>query len=396
MSSNTGIEGRGAGLGQAALSRRSFVACAAMAVIGAVAAGAGIGGVRVPGALADEGQTITIEALGADETAVQVEVPYDPQRIAILDFAALDVIGSLGLAGRVVGSASTTIEYLDEYLADHEVAQLGTIKEADLEATMACEPDIIFIGGRLASMYDQLNEIAPVVLLTTDTTIGLVASVEKNATTIASIFGMEDQIAEKMAGFKEQIDAIREIGEGHTAVIGMCTSGSFNILGNGGRLSLIVNECGFTNVADGTEYVGGNSRGGSGSGHGGSGERGGSGRGGDGGSEASGEGQAAAEGSGAANTSSTNPHGQETSFEGLVSLDPDYVFVMDRDAAIGAEGAQQAREILDNDLVNGMRAAQDGHIVYLGHSAVWYTAEGGITALEVMLQDLDEGLGIEG
>ncbi len=44
-----------------------------------------------------------------------------------------------------------------------QVAALGTIKEADMEAVMASEPDVIFIGGRLAKSYDALSEIAPVV-----------------------------------------------------------------------------------------------------------------------------------------------------------------------------------------------------------------------------------------
>ena len=30
--------------------------------------------------------------------------------------------------------------------------------------------------------------------------------------------------------------------------------------------------------------------------------------------------------------------------------------------------------------------------IYLEHPAVWYTAEGGITALDVMLSDLEESL----
>ena len=34
-------------------------------------------------------------------------------------------------------------------------------------------------------------------------------------------------------------------------------------------------------------------------------------------------------------------------------------------------------------------AYQNGNIVYLEHPAVWYTAEGGVTALDVMLQDLE-------
>ncbi len=44
---------------------------------------------------------------------------------------------------------------------------------------MACEPDVIFIGGRLSASYDSLNDIAPVIYLSTDTEAGVVESVRK-------------------------------------------------------------------------------------------------------------------------------------------------------------------------------------------------------------------------
>ena len=65
--------------------------------------------------------------------------------------ACLDILDRLGVGDRVVGSASTSLDYLQAYVTDENVSNLGTIKEADLEAVMACEPDVIFIGGRLAS-----------------------------------------------------------------------------------------------------------------------------------------------------------------------------------------------------------------------------------------------------
>ena len=72
-----------------------------------------------------------------------------------------------------------------------------------------------------------------------------------------------------------------------------------------------------------------------------------------------------------------------------MELNPDYMFVLDRDAAIGTEGAQLAQEIVENELIQGTDAYKNGNIVYLEHPAVWYTAEGGVTALDVMLQDLE-------
>ena len=84
--------------------------------------------------------------------------------ISILEMAPLDILNALGVGDRVVGTASTRLEYLQDYIND-EIANLGTIKEAALEAVMACEPDVIFISGRLSSSYDALSEIAPVVFL---------------------------------------------------------------------------------------------------------------------------------------------------------------------------------------------------------------------------------------
>ena len=47
----------------------------------------------------------------------------------------------------------------------------------------------------------------------------------------------------------------------------------------------------------------------------------------------------------------TSTHGNEASFEFIVEKNPEYLFVMDRDAAIGTDGAQLAKEIVENELV---------------------------------------------
>ncbi len=88
----------------------------------------------------------------------------------------------------------------------------------------------------------------------------------------------------------------------------------------------------------------------------------------------------------------TSTHRNEASFEFIVDKNPEYIFVMDRDAAIATEGAQLTQEILENELVMGTDAYKNGHIVYLAHPAVWYTAEGGVTALDLMLVDLESTL----
>ena len=76
----------------------------------------------------------------------------------------------------------------------------------------------------------------------------------------------------------------------------------------------------------------------------------------------------------------------------IVALNPDYIFVMDRDSAIGTNGAQMAQEIMENELIMKTNAYQNGHLVILENPGIWYLAEGGITSLGIMLEDLENAL----
>ena len=75
----------------------------------------------------------------------------------------------------------------------------------------------------------------------------------------------------------------------------------------------------------------------------------------------------------------------------LLDLNADYVFILDRDTAISADGAVAAEQLMDNELVHQTNAYKNGNIVYLTPS-VWYLAEGGITSMDIMLKDLEKGI----
>lgn len=295
-------------------------------------------------------ETVTIQSFNAQKELADLEVPYDPQRIAILDMAALDIIDSLGLGDRVVGSANVTIEYLLDYnpnASEGRIVNLGTVKTADLEKVAACEPDIIFIGGRLGSIYEELSVIAPVVYLAVDYDKGVVNSTADNARTIASIFGMEDQVDAMMSGFQTRIDALKPVLEGKNVLLGMFNSNALGLMDTKAQLNIIARELGANNL-----------------------------------SETVGE-----------TTKAT--HGEEASWETIITLNPEYMFVLDRSAAIGAtgEGVLGAREVIENDLVKELDVYKNGNIVYfVEHANVWYTATGGIQALDCMLGDLEAAL----
>lgn len=287
---------------------------------------------------AEKPESIVITCLNGASEEVEAEVPFDPQKIVTLDAASLDILSNIGLADRVIGT-TTPEAYLESYVAD--AANVGTAKTFDVEAIMELEPDLIFMAGRGSEFYDTLTEIAPVVRLTVSGSV--VEGTYENAMKIASIFGMGEEMREKLGAYDERIEALQAAAEGKTAIVGMCTSGSFNLLGNDGRCSIIGNEIGFENIGVDAEV-------------------------------------------------DTSTHGNEASFEFVVDTNPDYIFVMDRDKATNADGAQLAKDIMENDLVMSTDAYKNGNLIIMENPGVWYKAEGGFTALGIMLEDLEKEL----
>lgn len=289
-------------------------------------------------------QTVKLTTKNGAGEMVEVDFPYNPQRIAVMDLAALDILDAIGYSDRIVGvSKGSSIDYLAKHVNNDDLVHLGTVKEANMEAVMACEPDVIFIGGRMASVYDKLSEIAPVYMVSTDSTVGVIESIKTNTQNIASLFGVEEQVQNITDAYQNRIDALKAIAKDKTAIVGMVNAGGFGLLGNDGRCSIIGKEIGFENV--GTDAK-----------------------------------------------ESTSSHGNDASFEFILEKNPDYIFIMDRDAAIGTNGAKLAAEVMDNEIVNKTDAAQNGNLIILEHPNVWYTAEGGIKALDIMLQDLETAL----
>lgn len=286
---------------------------------------------------------VEVQSLNAANKPITVAVPKNPQRIAVADFSVLDTLDHWGLGERIVALPQTTaLPYLPQYFKkSKKVTNLGTLKEIDLEGLMAAEPDVIFISGRLAKKYDELSKIAPVVFMTADHEKGTFKSFSDNLMNLAKIFGKEAAAQADIDHFTGRIDRIRAASARKTAVVGLVTSAHFNLLGNKARCALIGNDFGFQNVAQ----------------------------------------------------NANANHGNEASFELLLKLNPDYIFVLDRDSAIARPGAKVAADVMNNELVACTKAKAEGHIVYLS-AASWYLADGGYTSMNLQFQDIEKALGL--
>ncbi|KGH47848.1 hypothetical protein IN07_05425 [Modestobacter caceresii] len=270
-----------------------------------------------------------------------VEVPVDPEKIVVFDMASLDTIGALG--GEVAGAPLDFVpEYLQDSLAD-DAFDAGTLYEADLVEIEAQQPDLIVIGGRSSALYDDLSEIAPTVDLGmrgsfTDT-------LERNTTFLGEVLGDEDEAAAAVAEIEAGIAEAQQVTAAAGTGLGLMVSGGRlsamapageDASGRGARGGLIYDTFGVEPVVEDIEAA---------------------------------------------------THGEPVSFEFLLETDPDHLWVVDRDAATSAEGAQAAAQVLDNEIVQQTTAFQEDQVHYLDPTA-WYVVFGGIETAQIMIDDV--------
>ena len=269
-------------------------------------------------------QTVTVDtARGAVEVAAQ------PATVAVFDIAALDTIHALGLT-----PAGVPDKLYVAYLADlaGAAAPVGTLFEPDLEALAALGPDLIVLGGRSSTQVEAVSGLAP----TLDMTIGedLVGEARARIGAYGAIFGVEDKAGELLATLDARLaeTAGAAAGKG-TALIVMANGPKVSAYGTGSRFGWIHTAL---NLPEAHENL------------------------------------------------DPETHGDAISFEFIAEVNPDWLIVIDRGAAIGEAGGASAT--LDNALVQGTSAAQKGQIVYLDPAPI-YIAGGGYTS---MMQTLDE------
>lgn len=284
-------------------------------------------------------ETITVtDALGKEE------VPLNPESVVVFDMGVLDTLDTLGVdAITGVAKGGAVPSYLEKYASDDYVT-VGDLFEPDLEAIPRAEPDLIIVGGRSAAMHDTLEktfEDVPVLDMSVDETSYLESS-RKNIETLASIFEKEQQARDKLAEYDDRIAALRtkaaDAGEG---LVLLTSGGEVTAYSLNSRFGFLHQDFG---VRPATEQLG----------------------------------------------DTESRHGEAVSFEFIREADPDLLYVVDRDAAIGEEG-KSAEEILDNALVKKTSAWKNDKVTYVDAEA-WYIVVGGLTSLGTLLDDVETSL----
>ena len=91
-----------------------------------------------------------------------------------------------------------------------------------------------------------------------------------------------------------------------------------------------------------------------------------------------------------ADIKSEGAHGESISFEFLKTNNPDTLYVVDRDSAMGTSG-EAAKAVLDNELVKATNAAKNDKIVNLDSNA-WYMIGYGLDNTDKMIDEVASAL----
>ncbi len=250
------------------------------------------------------------------------EVPLKPQRVLVFDLGVLDTLDSLGLP--VLGVPAWKMPAsLSRYEAESYL-KVGSLFVPDEEAVNAARPDLIIIGARMRDKYERLARLAPTIDLATDSK-DFYPSVTRNAQTLGRIFGKEAEVAQRLTALTQGMARLKgQTAGAGTALILLTTGGKISAYGPGSRFGLLHDEFGMKPADPELKPA---------------------------------------------------THGQAVSYEYILKTNPDWLFVVDRDAAIGAQG-KSAQQLLDNPLVARTKAWKGKRVVYLDPVQLYLTSAG--------------------
>ena len=255
------------------------------------------------------GNTVTVT-----DVRGEVEIPADPQRIVDLSGNS-DILSILGYD--VIGTANSDAydytklpSYLEETLSGAEILGYSYQDTMDVEAIMNLNPDLIVISTVQEKMYDQLSEIAPTVMIQLEA-----LNWKDDVRALGKVFGKEEVANEWIANYeakaKEAGDKIKsEFGADTTYLSILANPNGFNVFDGAGFGDVLYSDMGLAKPVGMPEQ--------------------------------------------------TDVSLPVVSYEGLASIQADYIFVMGSD--------EELAQIKANPIWNSLPAVKEGHVIELPSS----------------------------
>jgi len=268
-----------------------------------------------------DNDAVSVKTIEVDTVRGDVSLPINPAPLVVYDMTLLQDLAALDVAVAGMPSDLKLDNLHSETQPDPK--EVGTVFEPDLETLNAMQPQAILVGSRMAEKYDELANIAPTLDMTIDTA-NIYESSKQRLHDLGALFGKSAQAAKLQGNIDNLIEQTQAVtqdkGEG---LVVMVNGNKLSVYGDKSRYGFIHTVLDIPMADD---------------------------------------------------QISDARHGQPISFEYIQKVNPDWLFVLDRSAAIG-EDSIGAKAVLDNPLVAQTDAWSKDQVVYLSPDS--YLAFGG-------------------
>lgn len=263
-------------------------------------------------------------------------VPVQPKRVAVLDIGVLEQLDFLGVD--VVAVPDEVPDHLAKY-RDAKYVKLGGVWAPHPQAVREANPDLIFFGAWDEAMYQELSKIAPTVGYAENIN-DVLGSYVPYFKFVGQIFGKEQEVEDYLIARYAEINRIRAFTkeQNKTALILLATQGRLHAFGAGSRFGLIHDELGFKPACD---------------------------------------------------TLSTDIKGTIVDDAFLSRINPDMIFMIDRDLAL--KGVSPGADGILTDGIKQSNAFKNGRVFWL-QPATWYLSGQGTKILKDKIQDITDAV----
>ena len=283
---------------------------------------------------AADSSTITLEDnSGSKEVALPVENP------AVTDNRAFSVLAQwdIDLAAAPLPLVPKSLR--DTYNKDTVEVDLGSHKEPDLESLVAAEPDVVWNGQRFEQHQEDIEKLledVPVVDFEPRDDKDFFEELKRHTEALGQVFGHEEDAEKLIADFDAAAERAKKAYDPEQKVMAVNTSGGeigYIAPGIGRVYGPVFDLLGLTPALE-------------------------------------------------VDNASDDHEGDDISVEAIAQSNPDWILVMDRDAAISKEGEQVTpgeKLVKDNAALKSVSAVKDGNVyvapndTYIDESIITYT-----------------------
>lgn len=275
-----------------------------------------------------------------------VTVPVKPKNVVALDNRTFETLADWGIELAAVPKGVMPAD--SKYVADKSVQDIGNHREPNLEIIAAVNPELVIVGQRFADFYEDIKKLVPnaavihvdIDVAATDGSAGenLVKGFKDTTTMLGQIFDKEDEAKALNAKFDEAIEAVKAAYNGEDTVMSVIVTGG-NIGYSAPRNGRVWGP--LFDVFDWVPSL-------------------------------------------SIDNATSDHQGDEISVEAIAQSNPDWLLVLDRDAAITtADQSTPARDVIENaPALQKTTAVSKKQIVYA--PADTYTNESIQTYIEIL------------